>query len=85
MERTEEMGLHDGPDGKIFDVTDKPFNPEDGIAGLNPEERRQRLEALATHYGMSDEEVIERAESDRLPTDPQLVEWLVLLGRGDLA
>jgi hypothetical protein len=51
---------------------------------MTAEERQQRLEQLAAHYRMSGEEVIRRAESGALPTEPQFVEWLVLLGRGDL-
>ena len=51
---------------------------------MTAEERQQRLEQLAGHYRMSGEEVIRRAESGALPTEPQFVEWLVLLGRGDL-
>lgn len=51
---------------------------------MTAEERQQRLEQLAAHYRMSGEEVIRLAESGALPTEPQFVEWLVLLGRGDL-
>ncbi|MCX6637012.1 MAG: hypothetical protein NT090_18310 [Acidobacteria bacterium] len=51
---------------------------------MTAEERQQRLEQLTAHYRMSGEEVIRRAESGALPTEPQFVEWLVLLGRGDL-
>jgi hypothetical protein len=47
-------------------------------------ERRNRLEELVEHYGLSNEEIVRRAESKKLPPEPHFVEWLVLLGRGDL-
>lgn len=47
-------------------------------------ERLARLLELARHYGQSDEDVIRKAESGTLSLSPHFVEWLVLLGRGDL-
>ena len=44
----------------------------------------ERLESLRQWSGMTDEEVITRAEQGTLPGDPPYAEWLVLLGRGDL-
>ncbi len=48
-------------------------------------DRRTRLKALSEHYGLTDEQVIQRAQSGTLPLDPEFAEWLVLIGRGDLA
>jgi hypothetical protein len=47
-------------------------------------EVRARTQELETHYRMRGEEVIECAVAGNLPPDPQFVEWLILLGRGDL-
>lgn len=44
----------------------------------------QRLASLRKQHGTTDEQVIEQAEARQLPLDPPFVEWLVLLGRGDL-
>ena len=44
----------------------------------------ERLEALRSHYGLTDEQVLERAQAKTLDWEPQVAEWLVLLGRGDL-
>jgi hypothetical protein len=62
------------------------------VGGLLPDpglmtdvERQARLASLAEHFGLTDAEVIRRAEDGSLPPDPQFVEWLILAGRGDLA
>jgi hypothetical protein len=56
-----------------------------GSGGLMTEdERRRRLEELAKRYGMTNEEIVQRAEAKTLSSKPHFVEWLVLLGRGDL-
>ena len=47
-------------------------------------ERDQRIADLESHFQMNSAEVIRQAESGVLPTEPHFVEWLVLLGRGDL-
>ena len=47
-------------------------------------ERDQQIADLESHFGMDSAEVIKQAESGVLPTGPHFVEWLVLLGRGDL-
>jgi hypothetical protein len=47
-------------------------------------ERNQRIADLESHFAMSSAEVVKKAESGLLPTEPHFVEWLVLLGRGDL-
>jgi hypothetical protein len=51
---------------------------------LSAEEKEQRLVVLRGRTGLSDDEVVRRSESGRLPPDPEFAEWLVLLGRGDL-
>ncbi|MGH9444922.1 MAG: hypothetical protein ACRD3O_04230 [Terriglobia bacterium] len=56
--------------------------PDGGI--MTEEERQERLKELGQQLGLSNEEIIRRAESKELPPEPEFVEWLVLLGRGDL-
>lgn len=56
--------------------------PDGGI--MTDEERQKRLHDLREHYRTADEEIIRRAELKELPPEPEFVEWLVLLGRGDL-
>lgn len=56
--------------------------PDGGI--MTDEERERRLQDLREHYQTGDDEVIRRAKSKELPPEPEFVEWLVLLGRGDL-
>lgn len=51
---------------------------------MSAEEVSSRLEQLRNHYKLTDEAVIEQAEKRSLPAKPHFVEWLVLLGRGDL-
>lgn len=43
-----------------------------------------RLASLRQGTGLTDAEVIERAEAGTLEPDPVFSEWLVLLGKGDL-
>lgn len=48
--------------------------------------REERLAALRAHHAMSDDEFVRRVEARELATnEPDLLEWLVLLGRDDLA
>jgi hypothetical protein len=56
--------------------------PEGGI--LSEQERRLRIQALEDHYGLTSEQVIEMAKAGKLDPGPIFVEWLVLIGRGDL-
>jgi hypothetical protein len=56
--------------------------PEPGI--MTDSERESRLEELRQYYQLSDQEVVRRAEAHELPHEPHFVEWLVLVGRGDL-
>ncbi|MCS6954139.1 MAG: hypothetical protein RMK57_15430 [Bryobacterales bacterium] len=58
------------------------LGPEGGL--MTEQERTKRLQVLAEHYGLTDQEVIRRAQAGELPRDPEFAEWLVLLGRGDL-
>jgi hypothetical protein len=51
---------------------------------MTASERQQRISDLESHFQISSAEVILRAESGTLPTEPHYVEWLVLLDRGDL-
>jgi hypothetical protein len=57
---------------------------DDAIPVLSEDEKEARLRVLRDWSGLSDAEVIERAERDVLPRDPEYAEWLVLLDRGDL-
>lgn len=43
-----------------------------------------RLASLRQGTGLTDAEVVERAEAGTLTPDPVFAEWLVLLGRGEL-
>lgn len=47
-------------------------------------DREARLAELRAWEGLSDEDLIARAEEGLLEPDPYFAEWLVLLGRGDL-
>ena len=60
------------------------FNLGTDGGAMTVDERDQRIADLESHFQMNSAEVIKQAESGMLPTDPHFVEWLVLLGRGDL-
>ena len=60
------------------------FNLGTDGGAMSAAERDQQIADLEAHFGMNSAEVIRQAESGALPTDPHFVEWLVLLGRGDL-
>jgi hypothetical protein len=51
---------------------------------IDEAERQRRLEELSGHYGWTNQELISRASARALPPEPEIAEWLVLLGRGDL-
>jgi hypothetical protein len=55
-----------------------------GSEFLTDEECESRLVTLREWKGLSDKEVIEKAEARQLPSDPEYGEWLILLDRGDL-
>jgi hypothetical protein len=54
-------------------------------SAMSSEEIADRLAQLRAYYGLSDAEVIERAANRDLPSEPHFIEWLVLLGRSELA
>ena len=56
--------------------------PDGGI--MTEAERQERLNELSEHFAFSGEEAVRKAEARELPHEPEFVEWLVLLGRGDL-
>ena len=56
--------------------------PDGGI--MTDTERQERLAELSRHFQLTSEEVVRKAEARELPLEPEFVEWLVLLGRGDL-
>ena len=56
--------------------------PDGGI--MTEAERQERLNELSQHFGFSGDEAVRKAEARELPHEPEFVEWLVLLGRGDL-
>jgi hypothetical protein len=47
-------------------------------------ERTERLEELSEYYGITNEQVVHLAEAGTLSSEPHFIEWLALLGRGDL-
>ncbi len=53
-------------------------------ARMLPGEIEVRLRQLRDHYGKSDDEILDEASAGTLSPEPQFVEWLILLGRGDL-
>lgn len=63
--------------GSIFVV-----GPDGGL--MTEEDRKKRLEELSKHYGLTNEEIVQRAEARTLSSEPHFIEWLALLGRGDL-
>ena len=60
------------------------FNLGTDGGAMTVAERDQQIADLESHFEMNSAEVIKQAESGVLPTEPHFVEWLVLLGRGDL-
>lgn len=55
-----------------------------GAEYLTPDEIEHRLSILHQWSGQSDAEVIQLAEQNELPAEPEYGEWLILLNRGDL-
>lgn len=55
------------------------YEPE---GGLSDRAREQRLDELRRHFRFDDEELLRRARAGQLPKDPEIAEWLVLLGEG---
>lgn len=60
------------------------FNLGTDGGAMTAAERNQRIADLESHFAMTSADVVKQAESGSLPTEPHFVEWLVLLGRGDL-
>ena len=58
--------------------------PSRSGAAMTLEESSERIRELEAHYNMSSADVVQQATSRTLPPEPHFVEWLVLLGRGDL-
>jgi len=56
--------------------------PDGGI--MTEAERQERLNELSQHFGFTGDEAVRKAQAGELPHEPEFVEWLVLLGRGDL-
>ena len=63
--------------GSIFQLA-----PGGGL--FSESDRRLRIKELEDYYGATSDEVVARATQRNLDPDPNFVEWLVLLGRGDL-
>lgn len=61
------------------------FSAAPDPAEMSPQAINDRLNQLRTFYNLSDSEVLDQAERNVLSSDPHFVEWLVLLGRSDLA
>lgn len=56
-----------------------------GLKGaLSDKKREERLRELSEKFRLSDADLIERAEKHAIEREPEFVEWLLLLGRGDL-
>jgi hypothetical protein len=55
-----------------------------GKLQMSASEVEDRLEELRAESGLSDAELIAKAESGTLPNEPWAAEWLVLLGKSDL-
>ena len=53
-------------------------------SGMNEEEVEWRLSELRAFYGLTDQEVIDKAVGGELQPDAHFIEWLILLDRGDL-
>jgi hypothetical protein len=53
-------------------------------AALTQDQKNGRLNDLARYYNLTNDAVIRSAEAHALPLNAHFVEWLVLLGRGDL-
>ena len=60
------------------------FHPGSDGSEITEPERLSRLQELSERFGMSNDEVVRKAEERTLPPSPSFVEWLILLKRGDL-
>jgi len=51
---------------------------------LSENEIEERLSHYRTHFAMTDQALLERVTKHEIEWEPELAEWLALLGRGDL-
>ena len=51
---------------------------------MSSENRESRLSDLREHYGKTDQEIVAAATDGALELSPHMVEWLILVDRGDL-
>lgn len=81
--------------GDVADLTDYAPNIRSFVGGsiflagpdgsiMTDAERQERLNELSQHFGFTGDEAVRKAQARELPHEPEFVEWLVLLGRGDL-
>jgi len=54
------------------------------VSEMTAKEKKDRLTEFEAHYAMSSDQMLEQALTGKIIPDPQAVEWLILLGRGDL-
>jgi hypothetical protein len=55
----------------------------DGSA-ITEVERSRRISELEAHYAMTSKQMLEAAQAGQILSEPQAIEWLILLGRGEL-
>jgi hypothetical protein len=55
-----------------------------GGGEISDDDREAKLRELSAFYGLTNEQVIYKAERRELPPEPEFIEWLLLLRRGDL-
>lgn len=58
------------------------FEPESPVQGMA--DRESRLAALQQRYEVTSDEMLRRVQGGQLPRDPEISEWLILIGRPDL-
>jgi hypothetical protein len=52
------------------------FRLEDDASEMSDTDKKARLRELSDHYDLTDEQVIEKAESGMLPPDPEFAELI---------
>lgn len=55
----------------------------DGSA-MTEADRSRRISELESHYSMTSEQIQRAAQAGQMLSQPHAIEWLILLGRGDL-
>ena len=53
-------------------------------SGMTEADRSRRISELETHYGMTSKQMLETAQDGQILPEPQAIEWLILLGHGEL-